>query len=315
MTVTATTLPMGLARSRPRRRSIFASDAVVPWFYLLPVLVILGVWIFFPLGRALYLSFYEWNLLPTAPMRWKGIDNYIRLLSLPDVRISLLNTAIYILGLLPLSVLLPIAVAIVTHDLTGPMRNLYRALIFVPMIIAPVVVAVLWRWLLNPDHGIVNAAIASLGGDPVGFLEDRGVALWTIVWITGWKLIGFSTLIFAAANANIDHNYIEAARLDGASEWRIVRDIRLPLLWPTTMFMVMMTILLGAQWSFTYINVLTQGGPRKATTNIYYLLWDYGFGSMSVGWASAAGIILFVGFAGLAFLFLRLINRKAVYDN
>jgi multiple sugar transport system permease protein len=77
----------------------------------------------------------------------------------------------------------------------------------------------------------------------------------------------------------------------------------------------MMTILLGAQWSFTYINVLTQGGPRKATTNIYYLLWDYGFGTMNVGWASAAGIILFAGFGALAFLFLKLINRRAVYDN
>jgi len=312
MSVTTATLDLEVPARPPFQA---ARAAVTPWLYVLPVVIILGIWVFLPLFRALYLSFFEWNLLPTAPMKPKGLENYIRLLTLPDMRIALTNTAIYILGLLPLSVLLPLGVAIFTHDLKGPMRNVYRALIFVPMIIAPVVVAVVWRWLLSPDHGIVNAAIGGLGFEPVGFLEDRGVALWTIIWITGWKLIGFATLIFAAANANIDHNYIEAARLDGASEWRIVRDIRLPLLSPTILFMVMMTILLGAQWSFTYINVLTQGGPRKATTNIYYLLWDYGFGSMSVGWASAAGIILFVGFAGLAYVFLRLINRRAVYDN
>jgi len=309
---TASDLPVAAA---PVRRAKNRQPVIVPWLYIAPVVVILGIWIFLPLGRALWLSFYEWNLLPTTPMKWKGLDNYIKLLSLPDMRIALTNTAVYILGLLPLAVVLPLAIAIFTHDLPVRARNIYRAMIFVPMIIAPVVVSVVWRWLLNPDHGIVNAMISELGGEPVGFLEDRGVAMWTIIWITGWKLIGFSTLIFAAANANIDHNYIEAARLDGASEWRIIRDIRLPLLSPTILFMVMMTILLGAQWSFTYINVLTQGGPRKATTNIYYLLWDYGFGTMNVGWASAAGIILFVGFGALAFLFLKLINRRAVYDN
>lgn len=310
---TATDPP--LAAEPPLRARRSRQPVIVPWLYILPVVAILGVWIFLPLGRALWLSFYEWNLLPTTPMKWKGLDNYIKLLSLPDMRIALVNTAVYILGLLPLAVVLPLAIAIFTHDLPARARNIYRAMIFVPMIIAPVVVSVVWRWLLNPDHGIVNAMISELGGEPVGFLEDRGIAMWTIIWITGWKLIGFSTLIFAAANANIDHNYIEAARLDGASEWRIIRDIRLPLLSPTILFMVMMTILLGAQWSFTYINVLTQGGPRKATTNIYYLLWDYGFGTMNVGWASAAGIILFAGFGALAFLFLKLINRRAVYDN
>jgi multiple sugar transport system permease protein len=216
--------PLRLAKSR--------QPVIVPWLYILPVVAILGVWIFLPLGRALWLSFYEWNLLPTTPMKWKGLDNYIKLLSLPDMRIALVNTAVYILGLLPLAVVLPLAIAIFTHDLPARARNIYRAMIFVPMIIAPVVVSVVWRWLLNPDHGIVNAMISELGGEPVGFLEDRGIAMWTIIWITGWKLIGFSTLIFAAANANIDHNYIEAARLDGASEWRIIRDIRLPLLSP-----------------------------------------------------------------------------------
>lgn len=310
-----TSLPLAAATSAGVARRPGAGINLAPWLYILPVVLVLGIWIFLPLGRAFYLSFFEWNLLPTTPMKPKGWDNYIRLLSLPDVRKALLNTAIYIFGLLPLSVLLPLGIAIVTHDLSGRARNVYRALIFVPMIIAPVVVAVVWRWLLNPDHGIVNAIVAEAGGQPIGFLEDRDVALWTIIWITGWKLIGFSTLIFAAANANIDNNYIEAARLDGASEWRIVRDIRLPLLSPTILFMTMLTILLGAQWSFTYINVLTQGGPRKSTTNIYYLLWDYGFGTMSVGWASAAGVILFIGFAGLAFVFLALINRRAVYDN
>src|SRR5690606_11704085 len=101
---------------------------------------------------------------------------------------------------------------------------------FVPMIIAPVVAAAVWRWLLDPGHGMVNQAITGLGGEPVRFLADPSIAIWTIIVLTGWKLIGFSTLILSAANANINPSLVEAARMDGASKWEIIRDIRLPLL-------------------------------------------------------------------------------------
>jgi len=312
MSLASSALPIETAASAgPRRRRL----DVEPWLYLLPVIGGLGLWVFYPLVRTFLLSFYEWNLLPTAPKTFVGLLNYERLASLPEVQKALVNTAIYIVGLLPMSVVIPLAIAIFTQDLSGRWRNVYRALIFVPVIIAPVVVAVVWRWLLDPNHGVFNLGLQALGSSPIGFLQDARFAMATIIWITGWKLIGFSTLIFAAANANIDHSYIEAARLDGASEWTIVRDIRLPLLLPTTMFLTMMTVLLGAQWSFTYINVLTKGGPLKSTTNIYYLLWDYGFGNMAVGWSSASGIMLLAGFAVLAFILLRISDRKAVYDD
>ena len=95
----------------------------------------------------------------------------------------------------------------------------------------------------------------------------------------------------------------------------IVRDIRLPLLSSSVLFLTMMTILLGAQWSFAYINVLTQGGPLGSTTNIYYLLWDFGFSSLSVGWSSASAVVLFAAFGAIAFLLLRLIDRFSFHDN
>lgn len=103
--------------------------------------------------------------------------------------------------------------------------------------------------------------------------------------------------------------------MDGASKWEIIRDVRLPLLSSSILFLVMMTILLGAQWSFTTVNVLTQGGPLGATTNIYYLLWDFGFSSMSVGWSSASAVILFLGFGAIAFVLFRLIDRFSFHDN
>lgn len=305
-------LSRGIAAA-PRRRA--GTWRVTPWLYLAPAILTLVVWIYWPLVDAFRLSAYQWNMLPTSPQTFVGWDNYQRIFALPKFWQALRNTGIYVLGLLPLAVLVPLALAIYTHDLPTRWRNIYRAIIFVPMIIAPVVAAAVWRWLLDPNYGMVNMLIEWFGAEPVKFLSDPNVAIWTIIAITGWKLIGFSTLILSAANANINPALIEAARMDGASKWEIIRDIRLPLLSSSVLFLVMMTILLGAQWSFGYINVLTGGGPLGATTNIYYLLWDFGFSTMSVGWGSAAAVILFLGFGALAFVLFRLIDRYSFHDN
>ncbi|KGE00913.1 sugar ABC transporter permease [Rhizobium sp. YS-1r] len=306
--------PLALAPSSPTKReqNVFT---VLPWLYLAPALILLMMWTYVPLVEAFQLSFYQWNMLPTAPQRYVGLANYQRLLALPEMRAALWNTLFYILGLFPMSVVIPLFVAIWTQDLTGRARTVYRALIFVPMIVAPVVAAVLWRWLLNEDQGLVTLGLEQLGFGRIGFLTDPKYALATLTWITGWKLIGFSTLLFSAANAGINPSYIEAARIDGATGWGIIRDIRLPLLSPTILLLSMMTILFGAQWSFAYINVLTNGGPLKTTTNIFYLLWEYGFQTLSAGWSSAAGMIAFAGFAVIAAGCLWLMKRFAVYDN
>ena len=293
----------------PSRRLVWQ-----PWVYLTPTIATFVVWTYWPLIVAAYLSFYQWNMLPTATPRFVGWENYANLLTLPEMRQAVRNTALYILGLLPLSVVLPTAVAILTQDLSGPFRSLYRSLIFIPIIIAPIVAAVLWRWLLNEDHGLVNAGIEVLGLTPVGFLKDPSIALWTLVWITGWKLIGFATLLLSAANGTIDPGYIEAARMDGPTLWQVIRDVRLPLLSPTILLLTMMTILFGAQWSFVYINALTGGGPLQSTTNVFYLMWDYGFQSYSAGWSATAGMLTFAGFGLIAVLCLWLMKKVAVHE-
>jgi multiple sugar transport system permease protein len=309
-----------LSRPLPARGLAVQSRRVnlrqlAPWLYLAPAAITLIIWIYWPLIDAVRLSFYEWNMLPTSAMRFVGWQNYANIFALPKFWQALSNTLVYVLGLLPLAVIIPLGIAIYTHDLPARSRNVYRAIIFVPMIIAPVVAAAIWRWLLDPGHGMVNEAISLFGYRPVRFLQDPKVAIWTIIGLTGWKLIGFSTLIFSAANANINPSLIEAARMDGASRWHIIRDIRLPLLRSTILFLTLMTILLGAQWSFSYIHVLTGGGPLGATTNIFYILWDFGFSTMSVGWSSAAAVILFLGFGAVAFILFRLMDRYSFHDN
>lgn len=283
---------------------------LIPMMFLAPAFVTLGAWIYWPLLEALRLSFYEWNLLPTVEPVFVGLDNYRNLLALAELRIAAWNTAVYTLGLLPLTVGLPLLIALMTREAVGRAGAFYRAVIFVPMMIAPVVVAVVWRWLLNPDHGIVNKMLVAAGLPAVRFLQDADTAIWTIIFITGWKLVGFSTLLLAAAMTSIESSLIEAARIDGASEGQIARRIVVPLVAPTTIFLTVLTVLHGAQWSFVYINVLTQGGPRHATTNLYYLLWEYGFSTFAIGWSTAAGMLLFAAFAVFAALGLGAMQRS-----
>jgi multiple sugar transport system permease protein len=295
--------------SRRTRRRV----PLEPYLYLLPTLLTVLAWVYVPVARTVQLSFVEWNLLPTAPQLFVGWQNYARLLMLPELPGALWNTLLYVVGLWPIAVALPLAIALLTERVRGGARAIYRGLIFLPMVLAPVVVAAVWRWLLSPT-GIVNAGLG-LEAEPLRFLRDPNLALWTIVFVTGWKLIGFSTLIFSSAISGLDRQVIEAARLDGASEGQVVRHIVLPLVSPTTLFLTTLTILLGAQWSFVYINVLTQGGPLGATTNIYHLLYQYGFGNFAVGWSSAAAVILLIGFGALAWLCQALTRRLAFFDS
>ena len=128
-------------------------------------------------------------------------------------------------------------------------------------------------------------------------------------------MIGFSTLMFSAGLTGIDKSYYEAASVDGHKKWRQTLSITIPLLSPTIMLMIMMSVLMTAQWTFAYIDVLTQGGPAGASTNVYYLLWTYGFKNFNSGLSSAAAIVFFIGFGILALLFTALNRKIAFYDN
>lgn len=304
------------ARTQVRRIPLSWAH-IEPYLYLFPALITILIWVYRPLAQTLELSFYKWNLIPTSPRTWVGLENYTRVFSLPEMQRALVNTLIYMIGILPLSVVVPMTIAILTDNVRGWTRQLYRALIFTPMIMAPVIISTIWRWILHPTNGLLNNTLQSLFNvqEPIRFFTDSRLAMVAIIFITGWQLIGFSTLIFSAALANINKEYLEAAAIDGASRAQMIRFIIIPLLSPTILFMSMLTILLASQWTFAHINVLTQGGPLSATTNVYYVLWNYGFQSFAIGWSSAAAMVFFVGFGFIAFIALRLSNRLAFYDN
>ncbi len=182
---------------------------------------------------------------------------------------------------------------------------------FAPFLIAPVAGAAVWQWLLDPGAGIVNRII----GSDRNWIQDADTAQFVIIVITGWHFLGFAVLVVSAGMAGVDASYQEAAEMDGASKWQIDRWIVLPLLSPTLVFLALMTVLLSAQWTFPLIDTLTQGGPSRSTTNIYYLLWDYGFRTFDAGLSAAAGIVLFLGFGALAGGLVWLSEKVAFHDD
>lgn len=286
-----------------------------PYLYLLPALLGVVIWVYWPILRTFRLSFSQWNLMPTTPRVPVGLDNYRDVVALPEMRTAIWNTVLYTVGLLPFSVIIPLGVALLIHEMAGRARNVYRVLIFVPVLMAPVVVAVVWRWILHPSQGLLAGWLEVVGIESPSWFQDERFALWSIVGITGWKVIGFSVLIFAAGIAGLDQDVHDAAHMDGATRWQTIRYVTLPLLSPTTMFMVLLTLLLSAQWTFPLVNVLTQGGPLDTTTNVYFLLWKFGFRNFNVGFSSAAAVLFFVAFGGFALLCVRVIDRFSFHDS
>lgn len=304
------------AHKRDVRRPL-RLDRFVPYLYLLPAFASVVFWVYRPLLQTFQLSLYEWNLMPNSPKTYVGFRNFERIFALPEFGLAVKNTLIYIGGVLPLSLLIPLFIAIYTEQLGGRSKNIYRTLIFLPMIMAPVVVAAIWRWIFHPTNGIVNHHLVSTLGfsEPIRFFTDINIAIWAITFITGWKIIGFSTLIFASGLAGINKEYFEAASIDGASSWKTIWYIKLPLLSPYILFIGMISFLFSSEWSFAYINVLTNGGPLNSTINIYYLLYMYGFQSFSVGWSAASSVIFFIAFGLIALGFVTLNKKLAFYDN
>lgn len=299
--------PVRVRRVRAGRIIRFAA----PYLYLAPALVLLVVWVYRPLVRAAELSTYSWNLLPTAPAREVGADNYRRLLGLADFWDSLTRTGVLIAGLLPFTLLLPVLIALASRRVGRRARTAYHAFVFAPFLVAPVAAAAVWRWLLHPGSGFAGRVL----GSDRNWVYDAETAHAVIILVTGWQLLGFAVVVVWAGLAGIDGDYEDAARVDGASAGRIRRRITLPLLSPTLAFLLLLTVLLGPALAFPLIDSMTQGGPARATTNIYYLLWDYAFHSFDAGLGAAAGVLLFAGFSIVAALLLWISEKVSFHDD
>ena len=288
-------------------------EGMTPYLLIGPLLILIAVFIYWPLIYSTYLSFYDWNFV-RPDKTFVGWDNFTRLPDDPRFIRALRGTLFYTVTLVPLQVFLPLGLALLLWPIRkSRAQTSYRIMLFSPTIIAYSVAAVMWLWIFNPLQGILNKVLAEFGAERINWLSDRDTAIWAIIIVATWKTLGFHMLLYLAALESVPKDYIEAASLDGATHWQIMRSIRFPLITPTFFFVLVTTVISVNDDVFGAINVLTDGGPFDSTTNVIYYLYQQGFQFFQIGAASAVAVLMFTATSLLTWVQFRFIERHVHY--
>lgn len=267
---------------------------------VLPVMALFIALKVAPLFYAGYLSLTQYSLL--QPPEFIGFDNYVRLFGDSRALNAFRVTLIYTVGTVLPATVLSLAIAMMLNNALRGM-GFFRTVFYMPQVTSWVAIGVAWLYIMNPAFGPFNYLLSEVGIDRQGFLNDGSQALPTLIGIGIWRQLGYSVVIFLAGLQGIPNQLKEAAMMDGASWWRTFRQITLPVLMPTTMFVVVTAVIFNLQ-IFDQVVVLTGGGPGRATTTAVLFSYDQAFQSFSMGYASAVAVVLFVAILGLSMVLL-----------
>jgi multiple sugar transport system permease protein len=265
------------------------SDGFWAFVLLLPTFLGLTIVIGSVLG-GLGISFTQWDIM-TKP-EWVGIQNYVSMFQDDELfRKSLINTFYFTLGVVPLGTLLSLLAAVVMNQqLRG--QTFFRTVYFLPTVCSGIAIALLWAWLYNTQFGLINSMLRTIGLPKISWLGDKRIAMPSVIIMTIWRGLGYSMILFLAGLQGIPQEYYEAATIDGASRWQLFRRITLPLLSPTTFFVIILSMI-GSFQVFEATYIMTQGGPYYATYTMVLLIFNQGFLWFRMGYASALAYILF----------------------
>ena len=275
--------------------------------FVLPAVLFFALFHFYPMLRAFYLSLTTYNLL--QPPQFIGLRNYLNLLNDARFEQALRNTFVYMLGTTaPLWVLSLGAALLFTRRFRG--KGFFQLLYFTPVILSGVPVAVVWRVLYHPE-GLINRLLGLFGVSPLRWLTTAQLAPWAIILMTLWQEVGLYMVIFLAGLQDIPEELYEAARIDGAGRWASFWRITLPLLKPTSLF-VMVISLIHAFQSFNYQYVMTRGGPSDATNVVALHIYNTSFTALRLGYASAMSLIMFAIIIILTLIQMRVTRASEV---
>lgn len=279
--------PPSATPAAPRRRRSLTRGGGL---FVLPFLVLFGLFLVWPVVQGLWMSLTDASL-SLRDTEFVGFANYTEAFGDPDVWSSLGNTVFFtVTSCVPL-VLVALAMALLVHSgLAG--QWVWRLAYFAPYLLPVTVVTLIWTWLYQPDIGLGNQLLTSLGVEPVGWLSDESVAMWSVAALTVWWTVGFNFLLYLAALQSLPVTYDEAAALDGAGAWRRLWSVTLPQLRHTTVLVAMLQVLASLK-VFDQIYILTKGGPNGSTRPILEYVYDVGFTGYRLGYASAVSYIFF----------------------
>lgn len=260
----------------------------VPYLFFIPAGIVLIIFFFFPFFQSFYLTFFSYDKDIYNP-DFVGLSNYVQLFSSPEFYQALLNTLIYLVFAVPPLVILSLLIAIlVNQHLRG--ISVFRALIYIPVIISIVEAGIAWKWLYS-SNGPLNYIVTSLGTQAIGFLTDPNIALYAVIVVTIWKGLGYYMVIYLSALSSVPEELYDAAVTDGANIWHKHLNVTIPHLIPSIILVATISSI-SAMKVFVEIYVMTQGGPINSTKTMVYFIYQKAFESLDLGYASCAGFVL-----------------------
>lgn len=310
------------ASESPRRRRIRRTEArmyVFVYAFLLPTIVLYGLFTVYPIVGSYWYSFLEWNGF-TAEKTFVGLANYVEILHDPLFWNSFRITVVFTLVAVPIKVFLAMLLAILLNSPRMPLSNFFRVLIFLPVVTTTAIVGVVMQFIFDPASGPVNALLTGTKVTDTGinFLGDSSTALWTVVAVFVWKWLGTTLIYWLASLQTVPQELYEAAAIDGAGNWSSFWNVTVPLLKPFIVIITLLTIESTLQ-IFDLMLTMTNGGPFYATQVMEIYIYEAAFASSvpRLGVASAAAVIfgLFVCLLGLLQLFGIRMAQRARKDN
>ena len=301
------------ATQAPRRKRKYKRGSSKAYLFLLPTFIILFTFVYYPIIESFRLS--QNRVAPFGSQEISvGFGNYTRLLQDPDFWDTVKVSLWFMVGTVPIGIGLSVIIALL---LSYPLKRLnwfYRTLIFVPVVISSAIGGVLFRLLYNPVVGFFNYWLSLIGVDGPNWLNERTWALVAVTITVVWRQLGFNVIIALAGIQNIDEGLYEAAKIDGAGIFARIRYITIPQLTPTLFFLAVVNVIISLQ-AFGEINILTDGGPGRATTNLVYQVFVDGFvGTRFLGRASAQAFMLAILIIGISFVQFRGLGKRVHYQ-
>jgi multiple sugar transport system permease protein len=273
-----------------------------------PVVIILLLAAFIPLGWGLYLSFFRFKLNMPSATAFIGLKNYINIFTDELTMLSLRNNIIFAGVSVCAELLIGVVIAMMLSGDTKLSRGLV-SILMVPMIIAPVAAGTLWRMMLDRTYGVVNYLLSFVGVPPILWLGDPKIALYTVAFVDAWLYIPFVAVLVLSSIKAMPTSFLDAARVDGASPWKVFWWIILPIISPVIIIVAMLRFI-DAFKVFDTIFVMTQGGPGNATEMLPTYIYRQGIKFLNIGYSSATAIVFVIAMSVVAYAFQKLRDRQ-----
>ncbi|MCL2232153.1 MAG: sugar ABC transporter permease [Treponema sp.] len=277
---------------------------IFPYFMIFPAVFIFALFLFYPAVNGLIVALHRWDGL--GPMHFIGLDNFTRMFGDRHFVRALTRTLFFTVTAVPAIYVSALLLALLlTQKIKG--ISFFRAAFFWPTMVSAIIVGLTWRFILGESFGLVNFFVTSAGFEPVRWMTNPNMAMFTVIMVTTWSLSGYYMVMLIAGLKSIDETYYEAAEIDGASFWKQFFYITLPLLRPMSLLVLVLSTVQVVR-TFPLIVGLTQGGPAGATRFMVQMIQETGFGMQQMGYASAMAVVLFLILALMTAIQFRL-NR------